>query len=178
MLRRLKSVFQGEKKIFFEKKIFQNFWNFRLVWRQTSKRRRPQLWSLYTKKFRVTFSFKVLKSLSWYLHKFFRNWSKSKVAKKGHFWYGEDFTHFETNGLRKSLINLLSREHKNFKQKCDYTKIFSIWRQDHSAAISIIIFWKFSWFFQHYKMTRIFFRFDGRVKVPPSLNKISENFQI
>ena len=57
------NCFSRRKKIFFEKKIFRNFWNFRLVWRQTSKRRRPQLWPLYTKKLCVTFLFIMLKNL-------------------------------------------------------------------------------------------------------------------
>ena len=54
-------VFVKAKKNFFEKFFPENFWS---VWRRTSKRRRPQLWSKYTKKFRVTFLFVKLKNLS------------------------------------------------------------------------------------------------------------------
>ena len=59
MLRRLESVFQGQK-IFFEKNFSEKFWS---VWRRTSKRRCLQLWSLYTEKFPVTFLFIMLKNL-------------------------------------------------------------------------------------------------------------------
>ena len=33
----------------------------------------------------------------------------------------------------------------------------------------------FSWFFQHYTITQIFFRFGGKIKEPPSQNLHSEN---
>ena len=55
----------SRQKNFSWKIFFENFWS---VWRQTSKRRRPQLYALYTKKLRVTFLFIMLKNLSWYLH--------------------------------------------------------------------------------------------------------------
>ena len=63
-----------------------------------------------------------------------------------------------------------------FSALYDRTNIFSIRRQDKSAAITKFTSWKFliaykngiyfSWFFLYKTMTQIFFRFDDKIKVP------------
>ena len=84
-------VFLRRKK-FFEKLFSCNFWQ---VWRRTSKRRRLQMSSLYTKKSWVTFLFLMLKFQVASLISF--------LVIEQNIWNQEDFTHSGTDGLNLNL---------------------------------------------------------------------------